>query len=110
MGRDAADAQIGHELAGVVTLVGTQGFMMRTLERSGHLHRGIPFSLSCRLGYRTGQHQAAAGLHDAMAHEAQEGPNARGFLEQPGFFVDAGAVGMVGQQQAAKVAASLCEV
>ena len=39
-----------------------------------------------------------------MAHEAQESADARGFLEQPGLVVACGAVGLVGEQQAAEVA------
>jgi hypothetical protein len=39
-----------------------------------------------------------------MAHEAQEGTNPRSFLEQSGLTVAAGAVGLVAEQQAAKVA------
>ncbi len=37
-----------------------------------------------------------------MAHEAQERADARGFLEQPGLVVACGAVGLVGEQQAAR--------
>ena len=33
---DAVDAQIGHELPGVVTLVGTQSFLVGTTELTGH--------------------------------------------------------------------------
>jgi hypothetical protein len=39
-----------------------------------------------------------------MAHEAQERANARGLFEQAGLVVTGGAVGLVGEQQAAKVA------
>ena len=33
---DAVDAQIGQELPGVVTLVGTPGLLVRTTERASH--------------------------------------------------------------------------
>jgi len=36
MGRDANDAQVSHELPGVVTLVGSEGVLMRIIERLSH--------------------------------------------------------------------------
>lgn len=44
-----------------------------------------------------------AVLHDAMAHEAHEGTNARSLREDPDLAIGAGAMGLVGEQQAAEV-------
>jgi len=55
------------------------------------------------LGHLIGHHQAVAVLHDAVTHAAQKRSDALGFLEQPGLVVTCGAVGRVGEQQAAEV-------
>jgi hypothetical protein len=39
-----------------------------------------------------------------MPHETQKGTNARSLLEQPSLAIAAGAVGLVGEQQATEVA------
>ncbi len=49
MRRDAPDAQVSHELAGVVAPVSAEVYLVRPLERSAHPHRAIPFSLGCDL-------------------------------------------------------------
>jgi len=76
---------------------------VRTTERTGHAQRCLTLRSAYGLADFTGDHKAVAVLHDAMAHEAQESTDARGFLEQPGLVVTCGAVGRVGEQQAAEV-------
>ncbi len=44
-----------------------------------------------------------AVLHEAVAQVAEERPGARGLAKQPGLRVGAGAVGLVGEQQAAEI-------
>jgi len=104
MGCDAADAQVGHELTGVVALVGAQGFLVRTTERTGHSQCRLALGLACGLADFADHHQAVAVLHDAVPHEAQECSDSWGFLEEPGLVVACGAVGLVGEQLAAEIA------
>ena len=104
MGRDAADAQISHKLPGVLALVGSEGFLMRTLEGSGHPDRGFSLSSACGLTDFAGHHQSIAVLHDAMAHEAQIGTHTRSLFEQTGLSIAGGTVGLVREQQPAEVA------
>ena len=103
MGRDAIDSQVGHELPGVVALVATQGFLVRATERTGHPQLGFSLRPAGGLAAFTGDHQAFAVLHDAVPQEAQESAGARSLLEQTGFPIACGAVGLVGEQQAAEV-------
>lgn len=91
------------KMPGVQALVGNQRFLMGTFERMQHPQRSTPFGGARVLGDLTRHYKAFAVLHDAMAHEAQIGTSTRSFLEQPGLAIGAGAMGLVGMQQASEV-------
>ncbi len=102
MRRDATDAQVSHELPGVVSLIGSEGFLVGTLERSGHPDRGFSFSSACGLTDFAGHRQSIAVLHDAVPHEAQKDTNTRSLFEQTGLSIASGTVGLVRKQQTVK--------
>ena len=103
MRRDAGKADVGHEIPGVVALVGCQRLLVCTRERTGHPQRRLPPAIAIRCCHLTSHHQAVAVLHQAMPQVAEERPGATGLAEQPGFPIAAGAVGLVGEQQAAEI-------
>jgi hypothetical protein len=103
MGRDPGKADVGHEIPGVVALVSTQRLLLSAGERTRHPHGCRPLPVAIGWSHLAGHHQAVAVLHEAMAQVAEKRAGAPGLAEQPRLSIAAGAVGLVGEQQAAEI-------
>lgn len=107
MGRDAGIADISHVIPGIEALFGSQGLLVRPLERTRHAHRCRTLPISVHWGDLTG-HLQAVPVHqplrgslrlEAVVRVVEERPVAVRLTEPPRPAVAAGAVSLLGEPQ-----------
>lgn len=96
-------AHLGDKTPGVVVLVGTKGFLVGTGDVSRHRLGGIPFSSARGLGDATVHDQGMAVVHEHVPPVARLGGVGVGLAGQQGVWIDAGAMGLVAELDAAEI-------
>ena len=95
--------EFGDHSPGVVVLVGTDGFLVGTGDGSRHGFGGIPLPGARRLGDPAVHDQGMAVVHEHMAPVAGECWMGLGFPAQQRIRINAGAVGLVAELDAAEI-------
>ena len=96
-------AEFGNHSIGVVVVVGTDGFLMGTGDVSRHRFGGIPLPGARRSGDAAVHDQGMAVVHEHMAPVAGQCRMGLGFPAQQGIRIDAGAMGLVAELDAAEI-------